>query len=122
MAVSFLDVARAENETSIMFRLVILLTKGVLRDTRTRRNVMLWLMSVALVMLFLGSWLMSDEWARQHVWLYFIYWALCGWITLTGVLLAVFDILIIRATARAMRARLEREIAEIDEKTKGEPK
>jgi len=80
--VSFLDVAREENEISIMFRLVILLTKGVLRDTRLRRNLMLWLMLVAMVMLFLGSWLMSDDWARRHFWLYFVYWAVCGWITI----------------------------------------
>jgi hypothetical protein len=105
-----------------MFRLVILLSKGVLRDTKTRRNVMLWLMLVALVMLFLGSWLLSDDWARRHVWLYFTYWAVCGWITLTGVLLAIFDMLIIRATARALRLRLEREIAQIDARTKGEQK
>jgi hypothetical protein len=105
-----------------MFRLVILLTKGVLRDTRLRRNLMLWLMLVAMVMLFLGSWLMSDDWARRHFWLYFVYWAACGWITLAGVLLAIFDILIIRRTARAMRIRLEREIAQIDAKTKGEGK
>lgn len=83
---------------------------------------MLWLMAVALVMLFLGSWLLSDDWARQHVWLYMAYWAVCGWITLTGVLLAIFDMLIIRATARALRIRLEREIAQIDAKTKGESK
>jgi hypothetical protein len=120
--VSFLDVARTENEISIMFRLVILLTKGVLRDTRLRRNLMLWLMLVAMVMLFLGSWLMSDDWARKHFWLYFLYWAVCGWITLAGVLLAIFDMLIIRATARALRIRLEREIAQIDAKTKGEQK
>lgn len=105
-----------------MFRAIILLTKGVLRDTRARRNMMLGLMMAAMVMLFLGSWLMSDDWARRHVWLYFVYWIACGWLTLAGVLLAVFDILIIRATARAMRRKLEEEIARIDAKTKGEHK
>jgi hypothetical protein len=81
---------------------------------------MLGLMMAAMVMLFMGSWLMSDDWARRHVWLYFAYWFACGWVTLAGVLLAVFDILIIRATARAMRRKLEEEIARIDAKTKGE--
>lgn len=103
-----------------VFRTIILLSKGILRDTRLRRNVMLWLMAAALVMLFLGSWLMSDDWARRHYVLYFLYWAFCLWITLTAVLLAVFDMLIIRATARAMRRQIERDIAHIDEKTKGE--
>jgi hypothetical protein len=105
-----------------MFRAILLLTKGVLRDTRLRRNMMLWLMLAAMVMLFLGSWLMPDEWARRHVWLYFAYWAACAWLTLTAVLLAVFDMLVIRATARAMRRRIEEDIAYIDEKTKGERK
>ncbi len=103
-----------------MFRGIILLTKGLLRDTRLRRNMMLWVMMTALVMLFLGSWLMSDEWARRHVALYFLYWAVCGWLTVGGLLLAVFDMLVIRSAARAMRRRIEEDIAHIDAKTKGE--
>ncbi len=105
-----------------MFRAIILLTKGILRDTRLRRNLMLWVMLAAMVMLFLGSWLMSDSWARRHFWLYFAYWAVCAWLTIAGLLLAVFDILIIRAMARAMKRRIEADIAHIDAKTKGEPK
>lgn len=73
---------------------------------------MLWLMGVAVVMLFLGSVLMSDRWAREHPWLYFTYWAACAWLTLTGVLLALLDILLIRAAARAMRRHLETQIAD----------
>ena len=107
---------------SRMFRAILLLTKGVLRDTRLRRNVMLWVMASALVMLFLGSWLMSDEWARKHVGIYFLYWAVCGWFTLAGLLLAVFDMLVIRAAGRAMRRRIEEDIARIEAKTKGEQK
>ena len=105
-----------------MFRTILLLSKGVLRDTRLRRNVMLWVMGTALVMLFLGSWLMSDDWARKHFALFFLYWAACGWLTLTGVLLAVFDMLMIRAAGKAMRRRIETDIAHIDAKTKGEQK
>lgn len=105
-----------------MFRAILLLTKGLLRDTRLRRNVMLWIMAAALVMLFLGSWLMPDDWARKHFAIFFLYWAACGWLTLTGVLLAVFDMLVIRAAAKAMRRRIEEDIARIDAKTKGEQK
>ena len=68
-----------------MFRVIILLSKAVLRDTRLRRNVMLWVMGAAVVMLFLGSWLLSNEWAHRHWLLYFLYWAFCGWLTITGV-------------------------------------
>ncbi len=103
-----------------MFRAILLFTKGMLRDTRLRRNVMLWVMAAALVMLFLGSWLMPDEWTRRHLAIFFLYWAACVWLTLTGVLLAVFDMLVIRAAAKAMRRRIEEDIAHIDAKTKGE--
>ena len=105
-----------------MFRLVILFTKGILRDSRMRRAAMLWLMGGAVVMMFLGSWQISDHWAREHFGLYFLYWAACAWLTLSGLLLAVFDILIIRATARAVRRRIEADIAHIDAKSKGEQK
>jgi hypothetical protein len=65
---------------------------------------------------------MSDDWARRHFAVYFLYWAACGWLTLTGILLAVFDMLIIRAAAKVMRRRIEEDIARIEAKTKGEEK
>ena len=73
---------------------------------------MFWLMGVAVGMLFLGKVLMSDRWAREHWLIYFVYWAACAWLTLTGVLLALLDILLIRAAARAMRRELETRFAE----------
>lgn len=94
-----------------MIRTIILLSKGILRDQRSRRTMMFWLMGVAVVMLFLGSVLMSDRWAREHWLLFFVYWAVCGWLTLTGVLLALLDMLLIRAAARAMRRQLEEQLA-----------
>jgi len=112
-----------------MFRAIILLTKGILRNTQLRRNLMMWIMLAAMLMLFLGAWLIPDAWARKHFWLYFLYWAICTWLTIAGLLLAVFDILIIRAAARAMQRRIEQDIAHIDAqsaqsdaKTKGERK
>lgn len=102
----------APTEIRPVLRLVILLSQGILRDPRMRRVAMLSLMGTAVVMLFLGSWLLSDAWAREHPWLYFVYWAVCGWLTLTGVLLAVLDVLLIRAAARATRRHLEQQFAE----------
>lgn len=110
--VSLLDVPGVPAEIRPVLRAVILLSKGILRDQRMRRIAMLWLMGSAVVMLFLGSLLLSDTWARTHPWLYFLYWAACGWLTITGVLLALFDILLIRAAARATRRQLERQFAE----------
>ena len=71
---------------------------------------MFWTIMVALVMLFLGSWLLSDRWGREHPFFFMIYWLVCAWLTLTGILLAVLDILILRATQRAARRILEKQI------------
>jgi len=114
-----LDVASRENQIRPMLRLTLLLSKGILRDTKLRRNVMLWLMAAALVMLLLGSLLLSDEWAREHPWLYVGFWAACGWLTLTGVLLSLLDILVIRAAARLVRQRMEHEIARVEREGEG---
>ena len=53
---------------------------------------------VALVMLFLGSTFLApvlDPKVRPG-WFIF-YWAVCAWVTVTAVLLAVFDLLLVRA-------------------------
>ena len=105
-----------------MLRAILLLTKGILRDTRLRRNLMLWLMLAAMGMLFLGWVLIPTEWAHRHYVMYFAYWAVCLWLTIAGMLLAVFDMLIIRAAGQAMRRRIEQDIAHIETKTKGEQK
>jgi len=95
-----------------VLRATILLSKAIIREPRLRRSCMLWFIGIAVVMLFLGSLLLTDNWARKHPWLYFGYWFACGWLTLTGVLLALLDILAIRAAARATRRVLERRLSE----------
>lgn len=93
-----------------MLKMILLLTKGIIRDQTARRKVMFWIMMVALGMLFAGTVAISDQWARQHPWFTLLFWAGCGFLTLTGMLLAVLDILIIRAMHRAARRAMEREI------------
>ena len=95
-----------------MLRTILLLTKGIIRDQRMRRLVMFWVMMAALVMLFLGSWLLSDRWARENPWLYIGYWFVCAWLALTGMLLAVLDILLLRAMQRAARRVLEKKLVD----------
>lgn len=81
--------------------------RGLVRDQRSRRMVMFVVVIVALVMLFLGSTFLApalDPKLRPG-WFIF-YWAVCGWVTFTAVLLAVFDLLLVRAQARAERRGL----------------
>ena len=93
-----------------MLQTILLLTKGIIRDQRMRRSMMFWVMLAACVMLFLGSWLLTEKWARAHPWLYLIFWLICAGLTLTGVLLALLDILALRAAQRAARRVLEEQM------------
>lgn len=71
---------------------------------------MFYIMIVALTMLFVGVAFIPDQWARNHVWLFICYWLVCAWFTVAAMLLAVFDILLIRAADRVRRRQIEREI------------
>ena len=76
-------------------------TRGVIRDQTARRKTMFVLLVVALVLLFAGSTLLHSILnPRAHpVWFVF-YWLVCGWLTVTAMLLALFDLLVVRAQAR----------------------
>lgn len=75
-----------------------------------RRSLMFYILLTALVMLFFGSVFLSEKWARANVWLYIAYWGICAWLTFSALLLAAFDILLIRAANRAKRRLLEAEL------------
>jgi protein-S-isoprenylcysteine O-methyltransferase Ste14 len=87
-------------------------TRGVIRDQNTRRKTMFVVVVVALVLLFSGStFLRSTLNPREHpVWFIF-YWLVCAWLTLLAVLLALFDLLAVRAQARAVRKALLMEVS-----------
>lgn len=69
----------------------------------------------ALVLLFAGATFL-DTWLRARPLLFLLYWGACAWITLLAVLLAVFDMLVVRARARRERRMLESEyLQEIDD-------
>ena len=93
-----------------MFKAIMLFTKGVIRDQAMRRKMMFWVMLAAMIMLFVGTVFISDQWMRLNPWLAIGYWAVCGWLTLTGMLLAIMDMLVIRAIHRIARRRIESEM------------
>ena len=87
-------------------------TRGILRDRETRRQVMFWTVLVAVVMLFLGATFLAP-WLDPHArpgW-FILYWLACAWITVTAVLLAIFDLLVVRVQAREQKRRLAGEMA-----------
>ncbi len=92
-------------------------TRGILRDRQTRRQVMFWTVIVAVVLLFLGATFLApilDPRVRPG-W-FILYWLACAWITVTAVLLALFDLLQVRVQGRAERRRLAEEIRKQAEK------
>jgi protein-S-isoprenylcysteine O-methyltransferase Ste14 len=88
-------------------------TRGVIRDQTARRKTMFVLLVVALVLLFAGSTLLHSILnPRAHpVWFIF-YWLVCGWLTVTAMLLALFDLLVVRAQARKAERLLHGKVPE----------
>ena len=83
-------------------------TVGVIRDPRLRRQFMFYALVAALVMLFAGSTFL-DAPLRRHVYVFAGYWFACAWLTISALLLALYDMVAIRAAERRERRRIERE-------------
>ena len=90
--------------------LITQVSKGLIRDQQMRRHIMFWGLTGALVMLFFG-WVLL-HWMREYPLFFLLYWLACAWITLLSMMLAIFDLLVIRAAARQARKRLEAEYLE----------
>jgi len=93
---------------------IILITKGILRDREMRRNVLFGIVMADLALLGAGSTLL-DEWLGAHPLLFLLYWGTCLWLTLTAMLLALYDLLLVRAEARRERQRLKARILKPNE-------
>ncbi len=88
-------------------------TRGIIRDRKVRRITILLLLVLAVLMVTAGSTFLRETLApRENGAFWFaIFWLVCGWLTFTSVLLALFDLLMVRAEARAA-SRVLRENAE----------
>jgi uncharacterized membrane protein len=91
---------------------VVHATRGVIRDQKTRRKAMVFCLALAVLMLLLGFTVFQSAMnPREHPWFVILFWVACVWLTFTALLIAVFDLLIIRMEARraqrALRERLE---------------
>jgi small-conductance mechanosensitive channel len=95
-------------------------TRGVIRDQNARRKTMFVLLVIAMLLLFVGStFLTSVLNPREHpVWT-LLFWLTCVWLTLTALLLALFDLLIVRAVARKARRALRQDFSEAEDSNSG---
>src|SRR3982074_662376 len=85
-------------------------TRGLVRDERSRRKTMAISLLVVVLMLvagltFLRPWLNPHE----HPWRFILFWFACAWDTLLVLLLALLDLLLIRAQARAAKKAFRQE-------------
>src|SRR5947207_9012902 len=85
---------------------VVHATRGLIRDQRTRRKAMVVLLALAVLMLVVGFTVFQSALnPREHPWFVILFWLACVWLTFTALLLAIFDLIVIRSeTRRAQRA------------------
>ena len=91
---------------------VVHATRGVIRDQPTRRKAMVILLALAVLMLLAGFTVFQSMMnPREHPWFVISFWIACVWLTFTAMLLAVFDLLIVRREAhqaqRVLREKLQ---------------
>ena len=66
---------------------------------------------VAMFMLFFGTTFLQPLLSpREHPGWFLLFWLACAWLTLTALLLALFDLLMLRAQDRATRKILRQKV------------
>ena len=93
---------------------VVHATRGVIRDQNTRRKAMLFLLVLALLLLISGfTFLQPALNPQQHPWRVILFWIVCIWLTFTALLVALFDLLVLRLQARRAERALREKLKSI---------
>jgi protein-S-isoprenylcysteine O-methyltransferase Ste14 len=78
-----------------------------------RRKTMFVMLVIALVLLFCGStFLQSALNPRDHPGWFILFWVACAWLTLTALLLSVFDLLMLAIEARKAQRTLDKKLSQ----------
>jgi uncharacterized membrane protein len=86
-------------------------TRGVIRDQRARRKAMVFCLALAVLMLLTGFTVFQTALnPREHPWFVILFWIACVWLTFTAMLLAIFDLLIIRSETRKVQRALQEKL------------
>ena len=82
-------------------------TRGLIRDQQSRRKTMTISLIIAVV-LFVAGLTVLRPWLdpHEHPWRFILYWLVVAWETVLVLLLALFDLLLLRAQTRAARKLL----------------
>jgi hypothetical protein len=88
---------------------LIQVTRGIIRDSSTRRMAMFVLVIVAMLMVFAGA-VFLNSWLLETPVLFISYWIVCGWLTFTAVLLSIYDLIAVRVQLHRQRRNLKHEV------------
>jgi len=93
-------------------------TRGLLRDQQSRRKTMAVSLIVAVVLL-VGGFTVFRPWLdpHEHPWRFILYWLACAWETILVLLLALFDLLLVRAQTRAAQKAICEQMANPPDQT-----
>jgi len=91
-------------------RFIIAISKGIVRDQRARRTVLFFVVLAAMLMAFVGSVLLGGWLTTERPILFLLYWGACAWLTFLSILMALFDMLMLRKEARRERRRIKSEV------------
>jgi hypothetical protein len=81
------------------------IAKGIIRDQNTRRHTMFFVILAALLLLFCGVTFLNSSLVERPM-IFILFWGACAWLTILSILLAIYDLLVVRARARALRREL----------------
>jgi hypothetical protein len=96
-----------------MASFVIHAVRGAIREQKRRRKTMFILLLVALALLFSGSTFFESALnpRERPIW-FILFWVACAWLTLTAMLLAIFDLLMVKLEARKTGRMLRENISQ----------
>lgn len=94
---------------------VVHVTRGLIRDQNARRKTMFLVVLTALVLLFCGSTFLEPAInPREHPVWFILFWLICAWLALTAMLLAIFDMLMVRTAARKAERILRSQLSKTE--------
>jgi Na+/melibiose symporter-like transporter len=88
-------------------------TRGLIRNQAMRRWVMFFTVLAGMLMLFAGTTFLQPLLSpKEHLGWFILFWIACGWLTITALLLALFDLLMVRMQARSSQPELREDLDE----------
>lgn len=91
--------------------LTVAICLGIIREQRVRRSVLFVVMISIMLMLF-GGVVVFDQWLAKHPIVFLLYWGACLWLTGLSILMALYDMLMVRKAGALSRRRLAEDMAE----------